>query len=452
MMTGPESSVDPQTAAVNAWLENHFDGPVQRIARQPRWRPVWFATVTTANGARDVVVRGDRTDMSLIFPLRHEMTLQSMMFDAGIPVPEVHGWIDEPMAYVMDEVPGRNDFAKSTDAERDAAVDHYLQILVELHSLDVEPFAAAGISRAASPAQSGLLGAAAYERNWRSMKLDPEPFIEWCLGWWKRNAPESHGRESVIVWDSGQFHHRDGRIQAVLDVEIGHIGDPMMDLAAWRSRDTIIGYGDFNKLYARYEQLSGKPVDIEAIMRHHFFLTLTNQLSVGPSTRRPNVDTDLMNNLQWCCETNLFATEAIAQIVGADLPELDVPEPAPNRTSLVAEHLVGRLRNVAIDDEFVAYQLRTMFRTARHLARRAEIGEQLEADDLDDLQPILGHRPPTWSAGEAELEQFVLADAASGERDAELLELFHKRNLRAHMMLGPAGSAMTRHTPPQPFR
>ena len=32
---------------------------------------------------------------------------------------------------------------------------------------------------------------------------------------------------------------------SVLDVEIGHLGDPMMDLAAWRQRDTIIGYGDF---------------------------------------------------------------------------------------------------------------------------------------------------------------------------------------------------------------
>ena len=30
-------------------------------------------------------------------------------------------------------------------------------------------------------------------------------------------------------------------ITAVLDLEIGHIGDPMMDLAAWRMRDTIVG-------------------------------------------------------------------------------------------------------------------------------------------------------------------------------------------------------------------
>lgn len=446
------SSAEDATGAVVAWLEDHFGGAVTRVTRQPRWRPVWFATVVTADGAsRDVVVRGERTDMSLIFPLRHEMTLQSMMFDAGIPVAEVHGWIDEPMAYVMDAVPGRNDFAESTEAERDSVVDHYLQILAELHALDVEPFAKAGISRAATPAESGLIGAAAYERNWRSMKVDPDPFIEWCLGWWKRNAPASHGRESVIVWDSGQFHHRGGRVLAVLDVEIGHIGDPMMDLAAWRSRDTVIGYGDFPTLYACYEELTGTPVDLDAIKRHHFFLTLTNQLSTGPSTRRPNVDTDLMTNLQWCCETNLFATEALAQITGADLAEIDLPAPRPQRASLAAEHLVDRLRSVTVDDPYLAYQLRTMFRVARHIARQVEIGERFESDDLDDLGVILGHRPIDWFTGEAELERFVLADAPTGEHDRALLELFHKRNLRAHALLGPAGSAMTTHTPPQPF-
>ena len=442
---------DESTTKVIAWLEDHFGGPVTTINRQPRWRPVWFATVTTSDGSRDVVVRGDRTDMSLIFPLRHEMTLQSMMHDADIPVAEVHGWIDEPMAYVMDAVPGRNDFVEATEAERDSVVDHYLQILAELHALDIDPFAAAGITRAATPAESGMIGAAAYERNWRSMKQDHDPFMEWCLGWWKRNPPVSHGREAVIVWDSGQFHHHDGRVAAVLDVEIGHIGDPMMDLAAWRSRDTVIGYGDFTKLYARYEDLTERPVDLDAIKRHHFFLTLTNQLSTGPSTRRPNAETDLMTNLQWCCETNLFATEALAQITGADLPEIELPEPRPQRISLAAEHLVDRLRAVDVDDPYLAYQLRTMFRVARHVARQAEIGAQFEADDLDDLAALLGRRPTDWFAGEAELERFVLADAQRGEHDRVLLELFHKRHLRAQALLGPAGSAMTTHNPPQSF-
>ena len=71
------------------------------------------------------------------------------------------------------------------------------------------------------------------------------------------------------------------------------------------------------------------------------------------------------------------------------------------------------------------------------------------AADLDDLAALLGRRPETWQEGDAALEAFVLAD--DGARDDALVRLFHRRLWRAHQMLGPPGSAMTRHHPVQPF-
>jgi hypothetical protein len=106
----------------------------------------------------------------------------------------------------------------------------------------------------------------------------------------------------------------------------------------------------------------------------------------------------------------------------------------------------------AVDDEFLKYRLRALFREARHAARAIEIGDQVSNDDLDDLHQLLGHRPADWFTGEAELETFVLADADTGTFDEELLVLFHKRNLRAHQLLGPPGSAMATHLPIQTFR
>jgi aminoglycoside phosphotransferase (APT) family kinase protein len=445
------------TERVRQWLETRFDGTVTELRRQPRWRPVWFATVDRDGSTHQLVVRGDRTDMPLIFPLRHEMTLQSMLNDHGIPTPAVHGWIDEPMAYVMDRVAGQQDFAGCTKAERDSAVDDYLQILARMHALDVEEFAAAGILRATSPEQSGVFGLSRYEQVFRSTKNGPDPFMEFCLGWLRRNPPQSKGRESVICWDSGQFHQADGRIVAVLDLEIGHIGDPMMDLAAWRMRDTIVGYGDFPKLYARYEELSGTPIDLEALMRHHFMFTLTNQLALGQAVRRPTADTDLMTNMQWCYETNLFATEALGELLDIELPTVTEPVATTGRASTAVEHLAEVLRSLsvgdgAVEDEFLRYRLRALFREARHAARAIDVGDAVSTDDLSDLQDLLGHRPADWATGEAELEAFVLADADTGAHDEELIRLFHARNLRAHQLLGPAGSAMATHLPIQSFR
>jgi hypothetical protein len=86
---------------------------------------------------------------------------------------------------------------------------------------------------------------------------------------------------------------------------------------------------------------------------------------------------------------------------------------------------------------------------ARHLQRRDEIGDALADADLDDLERLLGTRPHNWREGEAKLEQFVLDD--NGRDDKEILRVLHLRNLRAHLLLGPVGSAMTNHQTIQTF-
>ena len=91
---------------ITAWLEANLGGTVVHIARQPRWRPVWFADLEREDERLELCVRGDRTDMRLIFPLDHEMRFQSLLHDHGIPAARVYGWIDDPCAYVMDRVAG----------------------------------------------------------------------------------------------------------------------------------------------------------------------------------------------------------------------------------------------------------------------------------------------------------------------------------------------------------
>ncbi len=447
-MMSPESLATADDN-IERWFEIEFGGALVSLERQARWRPVWFATVDKGGERHELVIRGDRTDMPLIYPLEHEMNFQRVLSSAGIPVPAVRGWIDALPAYVMDKVAGQEHFPDVPDTERDAAVDDYLRLLAKIHKLPLEPFAEAGISRAADPTQAGNIGLARYEEHYRALKDHHDPMLEFFLGWLRRNPVDTKGREAPIVWDSGQFHHADGKIVAILDLELGHIGDPMMDLAAWRMRDTIVGYGDMGALYARYEELSGESVDIDAIRWHHIAFTLSNQLAFSSALKHPAEASDLMTNLQWCYETNLFATEALADELGVELATV---EPVESRWSEAAPghlHMVRALRNMTTDDRFLQHELRTMFRLARHLQRRDEIGDAVAEADLDDLEQLLGSRPETWREGEAKLERFVLDD--DGRNDEQILHVLHRRNLRAHMLLGPAGSAMTRHHTIQRF-
>jgi hypothetical protein len=322
-----------------------------------------------------------------------------------------------------------------------------------VHALDVRPFVDAGIFGPGPDEDPAFVGHLRLERLWRAKKRLPHPFMEFCLGWMHRHPPRSNGRKAPILWDTGQFHHEGGHLVAALDLEFGSIGDPMLDLALWRMRDTLIPYGHFPALYERHEQLSGTPVDMEAVERHHFAGTLENELIFGPAVTDPVEETDLMNNMQWNSETNLHATEALAEALCVELPEVETPEPRPTRQAATHAHLISALRALSLseDDELRQHQLRLAFRTARHLARVHEIGAAVEDADLDDLVPVLGFRPDSWAAGDALLERYVLADASTGEHDEQLVQLFHRRNLRTHTLLGPPGSKMVAHHPTQRF-
>jgi aminoglycoside phosphotransferase (APT) family kinase protein len=442
----------PSIVEVADATARHLGMKIAAVQRQTRWRPTWFVHGERDGEAFDVVVRGARVDTE-VFPLAHEMTFHRMLEERGIPVARHHGWIEDIGAVVMEMVPGKPDFDGVSTEQRDSVVDEYLQVLARLHAMDPAPFLEAGIARPPTPEQSGIWPHAHLEQRWRARKRQPDPFLEFCLGWMHRNPPRSGGRLTPMLWDTGQFHHKDGHLIAVLDLEFGCVADPMLDLAEWRMRDTLIPYGDFPSLYARYAELSGRDVDIAAIKRHHFAATLDNQLIFGPAVADPVDETDLMNNMQWSSETNLHATEALGELLDIELPTVEPAAPRHTRHDHTYAHLVRSLQSLSLgaDDPLVGHQLRLCFRMARHLQRVNEIGDNCADAELDDVTQVLGYRPDNWWESDAALETFVLADADTGAHDEALVRLFHRRNLRRHALLGPVGSKMVAHYPTQRF-
>lgn len=437
-------------ARILAWIAGLLGGTITSWSRQPRWRPMWFVDVDVDGTVTSVVVRGERSDTELQFPLDHEMRFQQLLEQQGVAVPHVYGWCDEPRAYAMAAVPGRPDFGGVADSDRDTIVDEYLRELAKIHALPIEPFVDAGIIRGTSPADAAHVGTRQFLRTFRASKVRPDPLMEFVLGWLGRHPLPESDREAAVVWDSGQFHHDGTHFLAVMDVELGHLGDPMMDLAAWRMRDTVIPFGEFDRLYDRYSEISGIPVDRTAIQWHHLFFTLTNSLSFHAPLAQPIPDTDYMTYAQWVSETNLHTIETMAEYVGIELEDVPIPRPASSPVAAPHAHLSRSLRNIKVDDAFVAYQVRIAFRLARHLERFNEIGAEVLDQDRADIAALTGRPAPHgWDECEAELERFVLADA--GAHDRELIELFNRRWRRFKAMMGPEGSAMAAHHVMQPL-
>jgi len=436
-------STESQDEKVERWIRDHLGATDVVIKRQGRWRPMWSVDATIDGQRRELMVRGDRSDTLLAFPLHHEMLVQSFLHDQEIPVPAVHGWIDDVTAYVMDRVPGRFDFVGLDESQRDAVMRGYMAILARIHRLPVESAAAVGISRSANPLRTGDVGPAAYERVYRQTKLRPDPFLEFALGWLKRHPLDTKGRESVVLWDAAQFHQVDGKLTTLLDIELGHIGDPMMDLAGMRGRDSVLQFGDLRELYAHYENSGGFSVDLSAIQHHHIAFCLCNHLAFHRAVAEPSFDSDYMTNMLWISETDMWAIELIAEREGYVLnpPELPADHSSPYAVALT--HLVNTLRGLKSDDEYLAYKLRASYLLARYAQRADQVGTATTNLDVSETAELLGNRIDSWHEAEAALERFVLDD--DGTSDEQLVQLFYRRYVRLKNTLGPPGSGMSNH-------
>lgn len=125
---------------------------------------------------------------------------------------------------------------------------------------------------------AGLIDVPAPDMAWRR-ELDlwangirenarrPEPIAEAAIRWLERNPPPPAQRLSIVHGDfrSGNFlHDGHGRINAVLDWEMAHIGDPYEDLAwatdpLWCGNDTerAAGFLPWPEAIAIWQEASG---------------------------------------------------------------------------------------------------------------------------------------------------------------------------------------------------
>ena len=196
--------------------------------------------------------------------------------------------------------------------------------------------------------------------------------------------------------------------------------------------------------------IGARTIDLDAIQLHHFAFTLSNQLVFHSALAAPAPESDYMTNLQWCCETNLYAAEALAEILGIELEPVAMPDARVSPSAIGFGHLVQQLRSIEAADEFEQYRLRGAFRLARHL-QRARRGRAMPASPPTSMIFTRCSATDRRRGKKATRSWKLSCSRDAGAHDEELLALFHRRLWRAHQMLGPPGSAMTRHNPIQPF-
>ena len=263
-------------------------GPLKRYTVGFSWLTFGFHAVWSDGGtriARDLILRlGPPSGIFAPYRATPEFLTLRSLAGSSVPVPQVYWCCDDSAvlgapffvcAFVKGDapVPWTADGGPAFDeAQRINLGDQFLRALAALHNFAWRDTPVAQIDGATDPAQTAHSEIAFWEERMRKWSSRRYPMLEWALLWFRTHAPTAP-RISVVHGDYriGNFLELDGRITAMLDWELVHLGDPMEDLGwiclqAWRGRSpTMCHMFTRDELKSKYEALTGLTVDPAAL-------------------------------------------------------------------------------------------------------------------------------------------------------------------------------------------
>ena len=274
-------------AKVSRWLVDNIDGATApfRFDLIAGGRSNLTFRVTDANGSRFVL---RRPPLGHVLATAHDMAREHRIIAAvgttGVPVPralglcadvEVNGAPFYVMSHVDGEVLDNADKASLLDPSlREKTSHHLIDVLAELHSVDVDSVGLGDLARREGYIERQLKR---WRTQWENSKTRELPAIDEVEARLSRHVPDQQG----VVIAHGDFRFGNcltdvinGRIAAVLDWELCTLGDPLADVgyigvywsdgpsSALRANDPTPagGFPSYASLVERYARTTGRDV------------------------------------------------------------------------------------------------------------------------------------------------------------------------------------------------
>jgi Phosphotransferase enzyme family len=453
------------SADLVGWIESTIGGRIVSVERQGRWRPHFFVDVKRPDGEvvsalvrfpRDPELIADRAFLTK-FDIGHEARVLSALQGMGFPVARYYGFHEGEQVILQGRVAGTNDLSGLDDETRSRVLHEYIDNLHRLHTLPVDPARLPGIFVPKSAEEVAFAEFQYMEKDFRAAQahLRPEPLLEFALWWLHANVPE-RTEPRWVQGDTGpgQFMVHDGKISALIDWELSHLGDPIGDLGVMRMRNLLYPVGSGLREYIDYYgELAGSPVNPDVLCYYTVMHTLMSPLGMADTIQDPDAGVGTMlPRFGWDVTLRRGLVEALCEAHGVDVAPPPLPESAeqsepsePPRTDLhrfLVAHLEQQCLPIA-HDEYESFLLRGALGVARSVELTARVGAALEADDLADMARVLGTPVTDREAGLAAVNQLVKLDPAG--RTPDLLWLFSRMERRQDYLRAPMMIAQKSH-------
>jgi aminoglycoside phosphotransferase (APT) family kinase protein len=450
------------------WIESVGGGRLLSADRMPGGarKEAWFVDLSGDGGTvRPLFLRYDRSDPALTkdpWTLHREATVYLALQDGPVPVPRVLGVHPVQQAMLSERVEGGNWFSRISDpVEQEATARDFMTKLAALHGID-----AAVLDLPAFPKVTTVAGAVVAELDeWEGVLAarggTPDPALVFSLRWLRDHVPAYDGPPVLVQGDTGpgNFMYLDGRVTAVVDWELAHLGDPMDDIAWLSLRATQEPFTDFPTRLREYEALSGNAVD-ETRVRYYQVMAET-KLQVmghrGPGDGRDDGGDaggggggDVGNGFIYQVLHRRLWLEALAAANGLELTSAEPLEAREDRDSdWMYDAVLAQLRDVIVPrttDPLAQARGKGIARIIKYLARVDTYGPSYEECELQDLEKLLGRSPGPVRAGRADAAAAVAAGELSEE---DYILMLWRRIARETELARPSmGALADRHWPP----
>jgi aminoglycoside phosphotransferase (APT) family kinase protein len=223
--------------------------------------------------------------------LESDRTLEFRVLEAahalGLPSPKVSwleltaGPLERPFC-IMERLPGMPTpptFPAAYPVEmRQRTAADFMTVLAQIHGADWRGRAVDVLDDPGPGTAAARRAVDVWRRIYLQDRIEPHPILERGFGWLERNLPSTEATTLVHGdFRSGNYlHDETGRITAMLDWEMAHMGDPHEDLGwaampYWSCEGRACGLESEDEMIARYERASGTTVDRARV---HFYKVL----------------------------------------------------------------------------------------------------------------------------------------------------------------------------------
>ncbi len=330
------------------------------------------------------------------YGLRREAEVLAVADALGWPVPALLGTPGDPPGLLMNVVPGTS---RPDPDETEAVAAEYLALVASVHAADPGAFPVEQFATTTDALGDELAWWTAYADERGALE---EPLLQLAARVLAATLPASDERPVLVHGDvgAGNFMVEHGRVTAMLDWELAHVGDPHEDVAWLWMRGAHTSFGDPRLRVAEYETAAGRRIDPERLRWHLALVMFKSCVGMYADLHRPPTPAALVQSIVILTYDALLGAQLL-RLLGSSLHLLDqVPVRRVTPATQPAEHLlattdlskesaivVGYLRECAAQDEWQRTEFDDDLR-ARALPPRSELPARIEHAEGDELLAV----------------------------------------------------------------